>query len=42
MERNVQACECSSDDRGVDDEEEWEGMMKSLKMEVDVEQKRDK
>lgn len=40
MERNVQACKYSSDDRGVDDEEEWEETMKSLKMEVDVEQKR--
>lgn len=42
MERNVQACKYSSDDRGVDDEGEWEETMKSLKMEVDVEQKRDK
>lgn len=41
MERNVQAWKYSSDDRGVDDEEEWEET-KSLKMEVDVEQKRDK
>lgn len=42
MERNVQAWKYSSDDRVVDDEEEWEETMKSLKMEVDVEQKRDK
>lgn len=35
-------CRLASDDRGVDDEGEWEETMKSLKMEVDVEQKRDK
>lgn len=42
MGRNVRACKHSSDDSGVADEEEWEGMRKSLKMQVDVDYKGEK